>query len=238
QRLDVIEKFSDLGSGFSISMRDLDIRGAGDLLGGEQSGFINDMGLEMYHKILNEAIEELKEELGEEKSTEMGLASGQKIAGPKKYVRDCQVETDAEALIPDDYVPSAEERLRLYRELNNAQDEAEMGRFENELTDRFGKIPKMVQELTDIVRLRLLAVDLGIERIVFKNKTFICFFVSQHDSPYYSTDTFLGVVEYVKKHASTCQMKHGTDKLSLVITPVLNVKGALRIFADMKAMLV
>jgi transcription-repair coupling factor (superfamily II helicase) len=238
QRLDVIEKFSDLGSGFSISMRDLDIRGAGDLLGGEQSGFINDMGLEMYHKILNEAIEELKEELGEEKSTEMGLASGQKIAGPKKYVRDCQVETDAEALIPDDYVPSAEERLRLYRELNNAQDEAEMGRFENELTDRFGKIPKMVQELTDIVRLRLLAVDLGIERIVFKNKTFICFFVSQHDSPYYSTDTFLGVVEYVKKHHSTCQMKHGTDKLSLVITPVLNVKGALRIFADMKAMLV
>jgi len=237
QRLDVIEKFSDLGSGFSISMRDLDIRGAGDLLGGEQSGFINDMGLEMYHKILNEAIEELKEELGEEKSTELGLATGQKIAGPRKYVRDCQVETDAEALIPDDYVPSAEERLRLYRELNNAQDEAEMGRFENELTDRFGKIPASVQALTDIVRLRLLAVDLGIERIVFKNKTFICFFVSQHDSPYYSTDTFANVVEYVKRHHTTCQMKHGTDKLSLVISPVRSVKESLKIFAEMKGIL-
>ena len=114
QRLDVIEKFSDLGSGFSIAMRDLDIRGAGDLLGAEQSGFINDMGLEMYHKILNEAIEELKEELGEQKAAEMGITSGQPVVvGPKKYVRDCQVETDAEALIPDDYVNNSEERLRL-----------------------------------------------------------------------------------------------------------------------------
>ncbi|MGP8215036.1 MAG: transcription-repair coupling factor [Bacteroidia bacterium] len=236
QRLEVIEKFSDLGSGFSISMRDLDIRGAGDLLGAEQSGFINDMGLEMYHKILNEAIEELKEELGEQKSNELGLVSGQKIAGPKKYVRDCQVETDAEALIPDDYVPSAEERLRLYRELNNARDEAEMGRFERELTDRFGKLPVMVQALADIVRLRLLAVDLGIERIVFKNKTFTCFFVSQPDSPFYSTDTFAHIVEYIKKHPSTCQMKHGTEKLSLIISPVLSVKNALKVFAEMRIM--
>ncbi|HSY75426.1 MAG TPA: TRCF domain-containing protein, partial [Bacteroidia bacterium] len=130
-----------------------------------------------------------------------------------------------------------EERLRLYRELNNAKDEAEMGRFENELNDRFGKIPASVQALTDIVRLRLLAVDLGIERIVFKNKTFICFFVSQHDSPYYSTDTFANVVEYVKRHHTTCQMKHGTDKLSLVISHVRSVKESLRIFSEMKGML-
>jgi len=235
QRLEVIEKFSDLGSGFSISMRDLDIRGAGDLLGAEQSGFINDMGLEMYHKILNEAIEELKEELGEEKAAEMGITSGQKVvAGPKKYVRDCQVETDAEALLPDDYVNSSEERLRLYRELNNAQDEAEMGRFENELTDRFGKLPKEVQELTNIVRLRLVASELGIERIVFKNKIFICFFVSQADSPFYTSETFANVVEYVKRFPSLCQMKHGHDKLSLVISPVTSVKQALDIFGKMK----
>ena len=239
QRLEVIEKFSDLGSGFSISMRDLDIRGAGDLLGGEQSGFINDMGIETYHKILNEAIEELKEELGEEKAAEMGITSGQMvIAGPKKYVRDCQVETDAEALIPDDYVNSSEERLRLYRELNNAQDEAEMGRFENELTDRFGKIPNTVQELTNIVRLRLIAVELGIERIVFKNKIFICFFVSQPDSPFYTTDTFTNIVEYVKRNPSTCQMKHGTDKLSLVISPVRSVKEALGIFVKIRGTIV
>jgi len=234
QRLDVIEKFSDLGSGFSISMRDLDIRGAGDLLGGEQSGFINDMGIETYHKILNEAIEELKEELGEEKSTELGLSKEQVTTGPKKYVRDCQVDTDAEALISDEYVPSSEERLRLYRELNNAKDENEMGRFEAEMTDRFGKLPNNVQELIDIVRMRLVAADLGIERIVFKKKTFICFFVSQHDSPYYSGEVFASVVEYVKRHHTTCQMKHGTDKLSLVISPVRNVKEALKIFAEMK----
>jgi len=234
QRLDVIEKFSDLGSGFSISMRDLDIRGAGDLLGGEQSGFINDMGIETYHKILNEAIEELKEELGEEKSTELGLSKEQVTTGTKKYVRDCQVDTDAEALISDEYVPSAEERLRLYRELNNAKDENEMSRFEAEMTDRFGKLPNNVQELIDIVRMRLVAADLGIERIVFKKKTFICFFVSQHDSPYYSGEVFASVVEYVKRHHTTCQMKHGTDKLSLVISPVRNVKEALKIFAEMK----
>lgn len=235
QRLEVIEKFSDLGSGFSISMRDLDIRGAGDLLGAEQSGFINDMGLEMYHKILNEAIEELKEELGEEKAAEMGIMSGQKvITGPKKYVRDCQVETDAEALIPDDYVNSSEERLRLYRELNNAQDDAEMSRFEGELTDRFGKLPNTVQELINVVRLRMMATELGIERIVFKNKIFICFFVSQPDSPFYTTDTFANIVEYVKRNPSTCQMKHGIDKLSLNISPVRSVKEALNIFGKMK----
>lgn len=234
QRLEVIEKFSDLGSGFSISMRDLDIRGAGDLLGGEQSGFINDMGLETYHKILNEAIEELKEELGEERAAEVEMATGQKSTGPRKFVRDCQVDTDAEALIPDDYVPSSEERLRLYRELNTAKGEEEMSRFEKELVDRFGKLPDSMQALADIVRMRLLAADLGIERIVFKKNTFICFFVSQHDSPYYNTETFANVVEYVKRHPSTCQMKHGTDKLSLVITPVKSVKEALKIFAEMQ----
>jgi len=230
-RLETIEKFSDLGSGFSIAMRDLDIRGAGDLLGGEQSGFINDMGIDMYHKILNEAIEELKEEMGDAYVSREEKVTPQQ----KKYVKDCQMETDAEALIPDDYVQSPEERLRLYRELNEAKDEAQVMRFEAEMIDRFGKLPAIVQRLTDIVRLRLLAIDLGIERIVFKSKTFICFFVSQHDSAYYTSEIFAGIVEYIKNHPRNCQMKDNTEKLSLSISPVISVADALKIIREMGA---
>jgi transcription-repair coupling factor (superfamily II helicase) len=230
KRLETIEQFSDLGSGFSIAMRDLDIRGAGDLLGGEQSGFINDMGIDMYHKILNEAIEELKEEMG----NEFALPEQKTAPQAKRYVKDCQMETDAEALIPDDYVQSAEERLRLYRELNEAKDEEQVQRFESEMVDRFGKIPDIVQRLTDIVRLRLLAIDLGMERIVFKNKTFICFFVSQQDSPFYTSEVFAGIVEYIKHHPRNCQMKDNAEKLSLSISPVISVADALKIIREMK----
>ncbi|HXB12602.1 MAG TPA: transcription-repair coupling factor, partial [Bacteroidia bacterium] len=234
KRLETIEQFSDLGSGFSIAMRDLDIRGAGDLLGGEQSGFINDMGIDMYHKVLNEAIEELKEEMGAEYAAIEEKAGIQPSLTPKKFVKDCQIETDAEALIPDDYVQSGEERLRLYRELNEAKDQDEVQRFEDEMVDRFGKLPDIVQKLTDIVRLRLMAIDLGMERLVFKNKVLICFFVSQHDSPFYSSPTFINIVEYIKHHPRNCQMKDATEKLSLTINPVINVKDALRIIREMK----
>lgn len=229
KRLETIEEFSDLGSGFSIAMRDLDIRGAGDLLGGEQSGFINDMGIDMYHKILNEAIEELKDEMG----NAFPQTEEEKMVHVKRYVKDCQLETDAEALIPDDYVQSAEERLRLYRELNEAKDEQQVIRFESEMMDRFGKLPDIVQRLTDIVRLRLLAVDLGMERIVFKSKTFICFFVSQQDSPFYTSPTFAGIVDYIKNHARNCQMKDNAEKLSLSISPVISVADALKIIREM-----
>ncbi len=230
-RLDAIEQFSDLGSGFNIAMRDLDIRGAGDLLGGEQSGFVNDMGLDTYHKILNEAIEELKEEIGGEALTAMGIKTETSI---KKFVKDCNVETDAEALIPDDYVQSSDERLRLYRELNEAKDEKEMTHFEEELVDRFGKIPASVQELTNVIRLRLLASELGIERIVFKNRAFHSFFVSQADSPFYTSSVFTNIVEYIKKHPSTCKMNQARDKLSLAIYPVKTVSDALKILREMK----
>jgi len=230
-RLDAIEQFSDLGSGFNIAMRDLDIRGAGDLLGGEQSGFVNDMGLDTYHKILNEAIEELKEEIGGEALTAMGIKTEM---GIKKFVKDCNVETDAEALIPDDYVQSSDERLRLYRELNEAKDENEMTHFEEELVDRFGKIPASVQELTNVIRLRLIASELGIERIVFKNRAFHSFFVSQADSPFYTSSAFTNIVEYIKKHPSTCKMNQARDKLSLAIYPVKTVSDALKILREMK----
>ena len=230
-RLDAIEQFSDLGSGFNIAMRDLDIRGAGDLLGGEQSGFVNDMGLDTYHKILNEAIEELKEEIGGEALTAMGIKTETSI---KKFVKDCHVETDAEALIPDDYVQSSEERLRLYRELNEAKDENEMTHFEEELVDRFGKLPASVQELTNVIRLRLIAAELGIERIVFKNRAFHSFFVSQADSPFYTSSAFTTIVEYIKKHPTTCKMNQARDKLSLAIYPVKTVSDALKILREMK----
>ncbi len=232
-RLDAIEQFSDLGSGFSIAMRDLDIRGAGDLLGGEQSGFVNDMGIDTYHKILNEAIEELKEEIGGPALTSMGIKFEE--SATKKFVKDCQVETDAEALLTDDYVHSQEERLRIYRELNEAKDEDEVSRFEAELLDRFGKLPDPVKELTNVVRLRLLAAELGIERIVFKNKVFICFFISQQDSPFYTSPVFINIVEYIKKHPSTCKMNQGKDKLSLSISPVKTVSEALKILKEMQS---
>ncbi|HTB32881.1 MAG TPA: transcription-repair coupling factor [Bacteroidia bacterium] len=231
-RLDAIEQFSDLGSGFSIAMRDLDIRGAGDLLGGEQSGFVNDMGIDTYHKILNEAIEELKEEIGGEALSSMGIQT--ETTTTKKFVKDCHVETDAEALIPDDYVQSSEERLRLYRELNEAKDENEMTHFEEELVDRFGKLPASVQELANVIRLRLIAAELGIERIVFKNKAFHSFFVSQADSPFYTSSAFTNMVEYIKKHPSTCKMNQARDKLSLAIYPVKTVSDALKILREMK----
>jgi len=231
-RLDAIEQFSDLGSGFNIAMRDLDIRGAGDLLGGEQSGFVNDMGIDTYHKILNEAIEELKEEIGGAALASMGIKTEEPAI--KKFVKDCNVETDAEALIPDDYVHSSEERLRLYRELNEVKEETEMTRFEEELVDRFGKLPDSVQELTNVVRLRLIASELGIERIVFKSRIFHCFFISQADSPFYTSGVFTNVVEYIKKHPSTCKMNQAKDKLGLAISPVRNVSEALKILREMR----
>ena len=152
----------------------------------------------------------------------------------KKFVKDCNVETDAAALIPDDYVQSSEERLRLYRELNEAKDETEMTNFEAELVDRFGKLPDPVQELTNVVRLRLIASELGIERIVFKNKTFHCFFISQADSPFYTSGVFTNVVEYIKKHPSTCKMNQAKDKLVLAISPVKSVSEALKVLREMK----
>ena len=152
----------------------------------------------------------------------------------KKFVKDCQVETDAEAMLTDDYVHSQTERLRIYRELNEAKDEPEVTRFEAELLDRFGKLPDPVKELTNVVRLRLLAAELGIERIVFKNKVFICFFVSQEDSPFYSSPIFINIVEYIKKHPSTCKMNQGKEKLSLSVSPVKGVSEALKILNEMK----
>ncbi|HEX2684616.1 MAG TPA: transcription-repair coupling factor, partial [Ferruginibacter sp.] len=183
KRLSTLEQYSDLGSGFQIAMRDLDIRGAGNMLGGEQSGFIAEIGFEMYQKILDEAVRELKR-------TEFKELYKEEIAQQDAYVTDCSIDTDLEILIPDDYVESITERLSLYSRLDNCETEEDLVAFHTELTDRFGPVPHEVEDLFTTVRCRRIAVELGFEKMFLKNNTLKCFFVSNPDSPYFQSETF------------------------------------------------
>jgi transcription-repair coupling factor (superfamily II helicase) len=218
QRLRAIEEFSDLGSGFNIAMRDLDIRGAGNLLGGEQSGFISEIGFEMYHKILDEAIHELKE-------TEFSTLFAEEIK-EKKFVSDCQIDTDLEILLPANYVNSVTERLLLYKELDNINEEEKLFQFESMLRDRFGMLPLQAKELLSTIRLRWLAEKLGFEKIVLKNERFIGYFVSNPTSPFYQSETFSGILKFVQKHTGKCRLKEDKAKLSLTIRNIDNVSEA------------
>lgn len=170
KRLRTIEQFADLGSGFQISMRDLDIRGAGNLLGAEQSGFISEIGFDMYHKILDEAIRELKQ-------TQFKELFADQVAEKQEYVRDVQIDTDLEMLIPDAYITNINERMSIYTRLDNVANEEQITQFKTELTDRFGKVPRQVEELFNGIRLRWLAKDMGLERIIFKGRKLRCYFV-------------------------------------------------------------
>ena len=170
KRLNTLEQFSIIGSGFKIAMRDLDIRGAGDLLGADQSGFINDIGFDTYQKILNEAIEELKQEKFE------SLLSDK---NDKFYVKDCQIDTDLQILIPDDYVANVNERLSLYKEINNTENEKDINNFSLKIKDRFGKIPQEVENLFNILRLKWIAKKIGFERIILKRKYYASFFTNK-----------------------------------------------------------
>ncbi|MFB6258124.1 MAG: transcription-repair coupling factor [Flavobacteriales bacterium] len=220
KRLRAIEQFSDLGSGFNIAMRDLDIRGAGDLLGAEQSGFINEIGFEMYQKILNEAVQELKEkefkDLYHQEQEESGRA-----------VEECHIETDLEVRIPDEYVKDINERLSLYQRLDNVNSEEGLQRFEEELRDRFGPIPESVSALFDVVRLRWRGRDLGFEKLVIKNGKMLGTFVTDPDSPYYQSSTFSRVLEYLKMEPQKVEMKEKGEKLRLVFNEVDSVEQAL-----------
>ncbi|MFT7614759.1 MAG: transcription-repair coupling factor (superfamily II helicase), partial [Parvicellaceae bacterium] len=186
KRLHAIEQFSELGSGFNISMRDLDIRGAGNLLGGEQSGFISDIGFEMYQKILDEAIQELKE-------TEFKELFKKEVS-EGKYVKDCQVETDLELVIPDDYVNNITERLSLYRNLDGVKKEEDLAKFQAELVDRFGEVPEETLSLISTVRLRWLARDIGFEKVILKRNTLIGTFIADQTNPYYQSTKFTRVL--------------------------------------------
>ena len=219
QRLRAIEEFSDLGAGFNVAMRDLDIRGAGNLLGGEQSGFISEIGFEMYHKILDEAIQELKD------SDYAGLFEEENKTD-RKFVSDCQIDTDLEILLPSNYVNSVSERLMLYKELDSLESEEKLLNFESMLRDRFGPLPTQAKELLSTIRLRWIAEKLGFEKIMLKNKRFVGYFVSNQQSPFYQSEIFSIVLKYVQKNQQKVRLKEEKGKLSLTIRDVSGIDSA------------
>lgn len=209
KRLQTLEQHSELGSGFQIAMRDLDIRGAGDLLGGQQSGFISDIGFETYQKILDEAIRELKRSDFKELFKE-------EIAKQDDFVNDCTIDTDLEILIPDDYVESITERLSLYQRLDNCENEEELQAMAKEMEDRFGPIPKPVLDLFETVRIRKLAIDLGFEKMSLKDHTLRCFFINRPDSPYYESATFDKIIRFLQTESNKGKLKQ-TGRLFMLL---------------------
>ena len=224
KRMNAIELFTDLGSGINIAMKDLEIRGAGDLLGGEQSGFINDIGFDTYQKILNETIEELKEN----EFKDLYKDTSDK---PKEYVKEIQIDSDFEILFPDNYVNVITERLSLYNKLGELKKEEELQQFELELIDRFGELPKPVIDLLDSVRIKWIAKQLGIEKLILKQNRMLCYFISDQQSSFYQTPTFTKVLQYVQQNGQTCVMKEKETKaglrLLLTFIKITSVKKAL-----------
>ena len=225
RRLKAIEEFSELGSGFSIAMQDLDIRGAGDLLGGEQSGFIADIGFETYHRILDEALQELREtefkELFESEKTQ---------EQPKEWkpgTMDCHIETDMEILLPDSYVSNTAERIKLYRELDNISNSENLEKFEKELRDRFGALPPQVEDLLRIVQLRWVALSLGFEKIILKNGMLLGYFISNQLSSYYRSTLFLHIIQHIQRNPNRFKIKEGKEKLSLTINNIRDIEEAI-----------
>ncbi len=229
KRLKAIEEFSDLGSGFSIAMRDLDIRGAGNLLGGEQSGFINEIGFEMYQKILNEAIMELRMEHEELRETDVGGSQKFTQQQHSKYLSDCTIDTDMEILIPDDYVNNITERLNLYRELDDSNTEEQLLKFESQLRDRFGLVPEQAIELIHTIRLRWLAMEIGFEKLLLKNNRMTGYFVQNQNSPYYQSEIFTKVLKFVQHNGRACKMKESNGKLTLSFENIRSINDAIAV---------
>ncbi|MBK6834454.1 MAG: transcription-repair coupling factor [Bacteroidetes bacterium] len=232
KRLKAITEFTDLGSGFQISMRDLDIRGAGDLLGGEQSGFINDMGFETYMKILSEAVEELKEEdwYKEQGIEESSSKQHSLETFSKTFVKETQIDTDFEWLIPDYYISNITERLNLYRELDNISKEYELIKFESNLKDRFGALPKQVNDLIAAMRMRWQAMHIGFEKLILKNGKMLGYFLSKPDSEYYNSPMFRAMLNYAQQHPSSCSLKEQNNKFYISISNVRSVNDVIGIF--------
>ena len=214
KRIQALELHSDLGSGFNIAMKDLEIRGAGDILGGEQSGFINEIGFSTYQKILNEAIDELKENEFKDLYEEVEGTSD------KVFVKETQIDTDFELLFPDDYINNITERLTLYNTLGNLKTEAELQQYEKELLDRFGALPTQAVDLLDSVRIKWIAAAIGLEKIVMKQQRLIGYFVSDQQSEFYQSDAFTKVLQFVQQHRTSCKMKEKQTKngLRLLLT--------------------
>lgn len=230
RRLEAIENFSDLGSGIHIAMQDLDIRGAGNMLGAEQSGFIADLGYETYHKILTQAVDELKNDefasLYAADSQEDGKAKGD------NFVDDCTIESDLAMFFPDSYVPSSSERMLLYRELDNLTTDGQVTVFKKKLIDRFGELPKEGQELLHIVPLRRMGKELGIEKIILKQGRMSLYFVSNPDSPYYQSTAFGRCLHYITMYPKRCNLRVINNKRNMIIKDVNTVEEAEQIFRN------
>ncbi len=251
RRLRAIEAFSDLGSGFNIAMQDLDIRGAGNLLGGEQSGFIADMGFETYQRILSEAFMEIKQEEYAKaensdkpekdlriKEIRKGQTNSSAYMDTMKreevFITDCSIDTDLELLIPDTYIPQISEKIRLYKELDAMTNEDQLNRFIEGLRDRFGELPAQLEQLTYVVRLRWTAIKLGFERIVIKNGIMLAYFVNNQNSPYYKTELFSNILGYINHNPQRTRIKEQNNKLLLRVMGVESMEMAYNIVSQMK----
>ncbi|MBB3187874.1 transcription-repair coupling factor [Microbacter margulisiae] len=230
RRLQAIENFADLGSGFNIAMQDLDIRGAGNMLGAEQSGFIAELGYETYQKILNEAVQELKDEEFSDLYREIAEQQESQV----DYVIDCQIESDFEMMFPTDYIESVSERMNLYRQLDNINNENELASFERELIDRFGPIPEQGKELIQVVRLRWLAKSFGFEKMILKNEKWIAYLVSNPQSPYYQSEIFGKLLTYLSHHPHRCQLREVKGKRSVVISSIRSISESYAILQTIK----
>jgi len=233
RRLKAIEEFSELGSGFNIALYDLDIRGAGNLLGPEQSGFIVNMGFETYNKILEETIQELKENEFKEIFTPK-TDEKTEINKEKKYVKECQIDTDLELLIPDYYIPNHSERINIYKKIDNLITEKELKILENEIIDRFGNMPEQLINLFKLVRLRWKAMDLGFEKIVIKNNILIATFISDKQSDYYKSEIFEKIIKNININSKKFKLKQLTEKLTLHILNIKNVDDAIKTLDELE----
>ena len=227
RRIRAIETFSDLGSGFNIAMQDLDIRGAGNLLGAEQSGFIADMGFETYQRILGEAFDEIREERDSKEEKEQWDREETKIP-------DTTIDTDLEVLIPDSYIAVTAEKIRLYKELNSITDEKALSRFTAELIDRFGPLPEQVEQLIYIVRLRWLSMRLGMERVVLKNGMMIAYFVANQLSGYYKSDKFASILRFLQSQGGKFRMKEQSGRLYMTVENIPTIEKAYNVLRSIE----
>ena len=245
RRLEALENFSGLGSGIHIAMQDLDIRGAGNLLGAEQSGFIADLGYETYVKILQQAVVEIRNERGEEQEAR-GERNVQRLSSGRagkpltshlspltsEYVSDCSLESDLELYFPDQYVPSDSERMLLYRELDGLQTDEQLAAYRTRLIDRFGPVPHCGEELMQVVPLRRHGKAMGCEKIVLKQQRMTLYFVSQNDSPYYQSEAFDRILSYVAQNPRRCQFREQYGKRSMVIANVPTIEEAVKLLQN------
>ncbi len=235
RRLQAIENFSDLGSGIHIAMQDLDIRGAGNMLGAEQSGFIADLGYETYQKILTEAVNELKTDEFAELYADEAVQAGDEVLSGENFVTECTVESDLELLFPADYIPSSSERMLLYRELDALELDKDVAAYKVRLEDRFGKVPPEGLELMHVVPLRRLGKRVGAEKIFLKGGRMTLFFVSNPDSPYYQSEAFGRVIDYMSRYPRQCNLREQAGKRSLIIKDIVNVETAVSVLQEIVA---